>query len=212
MLGIEQSGMSWRIVTVVLPVAVYFFILGFLNSRRRPLVLTGRTDFVLMIAALSPLFACPLLGWLGMSAVSLVAVVAALAGAIGALAPRGPAWVIYNLPLGQATTIIERTLRSLGVPVRPQREGFRLADREGGIHVSGFSLLRNVSVRLEGQAKALAGPFEDTLRRMLATTETDTTPAALAMLMAAIAMMVVPLALVAQQVPQIVRILTDLLP
>ena len=37
--------MSMRIVTVVMPVAVYFLILGLLNSRRHPQLLTGRRDF-----------------------------------------------------------------------------------------------------------------------------------------------------------------------
>ena len=58
-LGSADLGSTVRVATVVVPVAVYFLILGLLNSRRRPQMLSGRLDFALMITALSPLFLVP---------------------------------------------------------------------------------------------------------------------------------------------------------
>jgi hypothetical protein len=42
MAGIEQLGISLRIAMVVVPVALYFLILGLLNSRPCPQLLRGR--------------------------------------------------------------------------------------------------------------------------------------------------------------------------
>ncbi|MGB2822184.1 MAG: hypothetical protein WBF17_14465, partial [Phycisphaerae bacterium] len=58
-------GVSLRIATVVVPVALYFLVLGLLNSRPRPQLLRGRRDFALLIVALSPLFVLPVLHWAG---------------------------------------------------------------------------------------------------------------------------------------------------
>jgi hypothetical protein len=212
MFGVEHLGITFRIVAVVMPVSIYFLILGFLNSRRHPQLLSGRRDFVLMIAALSPLFVFPVLQYVRPSLVTVGAVFVALAGGIVLLAPRGSIWVIYNIPVSEARDAVARALRLLGCQVVPEKDGFHLGDTGALVRISGFPLLRNVSIRLDGGSQELRDRFGGELSRMLSQMPAETTPMAMGMLLIATAMMLAPLTLVAHRVPEIVRVLTDLLP
>jgi len=211
-LGSEYLGPSLRIATVVVPVAIYFLVLGLLNSRQHPQLLSGRRDFALMIASLCPLFMVPALEFAGCSPLALAAVAAVLGGAIAVLAPRGANWVIYNLPSSQAKTAVAQTLQAMGLEFSRCEGGFDLARQGAFVHLSGFSLLRNVSIRLGGGGEDLARRFEAELSRTLSGLSAETSPMAVALLLVATAMLVAPLTLVAHRVPEIVRILTDLLP
>jgi len=210
MLGIEYFAFAVRVTTMVVPVGVYFLILGLLNSRRHPQLISGRRDFMLMVAALSPLFVLPVLQYIGATPVTAAAAVVALVGIAVLLAPRGSAWVIYNMPAEEARNTIVAALRSLGLDVLSDKDGFRLAGENARVRIAGFPLLRNISVRLHGGSRELADRFEAALSQALAGTQAETTPMAVSMLLIATAMMVMPLTLVARRVPEIVRILTDL--
>jgi hypothetical protein len=71
--------------------------------------------------------------------------------------------------------------------------------------------MANASLKLTGD-RALSQPFARALAGVLATADSRTSPAAMSLLLVATGMLVAPLALLAHQAPQIVRILTDLLP
>ncbi|MDY6914380.1 MAG: hypothetical protein SVT52_07995 [Planctomycetota bacterium] len=208
MLSVEQFGGSAGIATMVVPVAVYFLILGLLNSRRHPQLLTSRRDFAMLLAALSPLFVLPAVGH---SPTTLLAVAATLAGAIVLLAPRGKSWVIYNMPPAQARNCIARSLRAIGLQPKSRPDGFDIEHDSAFVRISGFWLVRNVSVRLVGGSEELAGRFQASLAKTLSQVRAETTPMAVSLLLVATAMMVAPLALMAHRVPEIVRLLTDLL-
>lgn len=210
LLANEQLVWSMRVATVVLPVAAYFFILGLLNSRKTPQLLTGRRDFVLMIAALSPLLLLPLVEALRPWPMAAALALAGAVGAVALLAPRGQNWVIYNLPLEQARRIVARALEQLGVSAEPQGASFRV-DGNARLRISGFPLLRNVSLYLEGGHNDLGKRLESQLSRTLASVPAETTPMGVSLLLVATAMLVAPLAMVAHRVPEIVRILADLM-
>ena len=199
-----------RIAAVVLPVAVYFGVLGLLNTRRRPQLLSGRQDSTLLIVALSPLFAVPAVNLVGGAPWALIAVVAAIA-AVVVLAGRGDSWVIYNISADQARDVVAGALQRLGAGFCADTNGFRL-DSGGRIRISSFSLLRNVSIRLDGVDVKFNGRFVAAMSRRLALCTAEASPMAVSMLLVAIAMMVAPLAMMAPQVPEIVRALTNLLP
>lgn len=204
-------GASTQIAAVVAPVAVYFLILGLLNSRRRPQLLSGRLDFALLIVALGPLFVLPVLRCWGLS----VPVVLSAAGAVAAVAmlvPRSNTWVIYNLRAADARDAVERALRSIAADFRADDTGFAIGDRGGRLRIGEFPLLRNVTIRLDADDDRLGARFESALERALADYRTETSPMAVSLLLVATAMLVAPLALVAHRVPEIVRLLTNLLP
>ena len=206
----QYLSISIRIVTVAVPVGVYFLILGLLNSRRHPQVLSGRQDFALLIAAISPLFVLPLLQHMGMSLWTVAGAVAGVTGIILLLAPRGRAWVVYNLSQAEARKAISRALLEVGVTFRESEKGFHLAKENCFVEVGGFAPLRNVSIRLRGADKQTCGWFETALLAALSGIRTEAHPAGVSMLLVATATLVAPFALIAHEVPEIVRLLTDL--
>jgi len=190
-------------------VAVYFLILGLLNSRRRPQLLSGRLDFALLIGALSPLLVLPVVGYLGGSALAVAATVAALAAVVLVLAP-GRTWVIYNIPRDEVRRIVQQSLQSLGEEPRPTSGGLCFGPENASIRLSEFALLRNVTIRMTG-GERIARPFARALASRLAGVTAETSPMAVSLLLVASAMIVAPVAMMAHRVPEIVRLLTDLL-
>jgi len=209
-LGSEYLGTSVRIAMVVLPVAGYFLVLGLLNSRQHPQLLTARLDFSLLMLAFCPGFVLPALERVGLGPpVAVVSAVSAVA-VILLLAPGGYSWTVYNLSTDQAHRVIRSTLEAMGWRYESIEGGYRAAGPGVTVRVGGFSILRNVSVRLVGGSKALARRFEGELSRALGRTRSQTPPMAVAMLLVATAMMVAPLALMAHRVPELVRLLADI--
>jgi len=220
MLGFEQLTFQMRLAAIVLPVALYFLVLGLLNSRKHPQLLTSRQDFVLLMMALSPLVLVPALGVLhgGWG----VAVAAGVLGGLGTLLltdPFGGRWVIYNVPPEQAVGMMERCLSHLGVHARPTATGLEFteprADQSAGetrvvLEIRPFPLLRNVSLHLRNASPRFTRQFREELSRQLTAMEPPITPMAMGLLIVATAMMIAPLAMVVQKAPDLVRLLTDL--
>ena len=199
-----------RVATVVVPIAAYFLTLGLLNSRSHPQALSGRLDFSLLIAALSPIFAVPVLHVVGTSIVSVLICVGAVCGTILLLAPTRWNWVVYNATADQVRHAVAFALRGLKLTWRMEQGNFVVRDPHATIRISCFPLLRNMSIRLEGpdELGASLGP------RLLAELETmtaETSPSTMALLLVATAMLLAPLGLMADHNGQIVRTLTDLL-
>jgi len=211
MLSLGSVDVSLRIAAGVAPVALYFLILGLLNSRRHPQLLTGRRDAALLVAVLGPLFVLPVVNWAGASWLTLASVAAALGAGAFLLGGRRASWVIYNLTVDQACGAVGQALEAMGMEFRREAGMFHLAGGDAAVRIDSFPLLRNVSVHVRGCDDRFARRFERALLGRLTAIRAETTPMALALLLVATAMLVVPLALVARQAGQIVRTLTDLL-
>ncbi|MCJ7543553.1 MAG: hypothetical protein MUP47_03140 [Phycisphaerae bacterium] len=211
MTGIADIAVSTRLVTMTVPVAVYFLILGLLHTRRRPQMLTGRADFALMIAALSPLVFLPAMSYLGGWGLWALAAAAGLAGAVLLLSGGGRSWVVYNISPHATRDAVGAALRAMHVNFA--RSGDRFVADAGRLTVTieTFPLLRNATIRLTGGQTPLARTFQDALARRLEALECQTSPMAVSMLLVAVVMLAAPLAMMAQDAPQIVRLLTDLL-
>jgi hypothetical protein len=211
MTSIADIAISTRVVTLTAPVAAYFLVLGLLNTRRRPQMLTGRADFALLIAALSPLVFLPVTRSLGGSPLAGLAVAVSLAAAILVLSPAGRSWVIYNVSPYAARDAVAAALRGMGMDFARSAEGFTVQAAQVTVTVEGFWLLRNTTIRLAGGDRGFAKAFQAALAGRLAILECQTSPMAVSMLLVAMVMLALPLALMAQDAPQIVRLLTDLL-
>ena len=211
MIGVEYFG-SLRIATVVVPVAIYFLVLGLLNSRRHPQLLTSRQDFVLLVAAMSPLVIIPALSILSSAVLAIGIVVGVGAAAVALFAGKqSTSWVIYNLSHAQAVSILERALDRQGLGFTPTAGGLDLPGEKAFVEVKSFPLLRNVSINLRGGNAELAGQISGQVAAVLARTPAQTSPMAVTLLLVATAMMVAPLAMVVQRAPELVRVLSDLL-
>ena len=223
MLGLEQLTFPLRLTAIVLPVALYFLVLGLLNSRKHPQLLTSRQDFVLLMTTMSPLLLVPAMGLL--EGVWAVGVASAVLGGLGALLltdRRGDQWVIYNVSQAEAVGVMNRCLARLGVTAKPVAAGLEFVETSGDgaaggcgetrvvLEIRPFPLLRNVSLRLRNATPHLTRQFRDELARQLAAMESPTTPMAMSLLIVATAMMIAPLAMAVQKAPELVRLLTDL--
>jgi len=211
-LSVEPYEASLHIAFAVAPVALYFLLLGWLNTRRCPQMLTGRQDFALLTLAFSPLVVGPILHGLGGGLPTAMACIAALGGTIGLLAPRGRTFVIYNLPESDARQAVVDILAAMGVSVSPRRDRFDLNRGNARVEITHFPLLRNVSLRLLGGGEPLWREFETRLHARFQRMEAHPSPMAVSLLLVATGMLVAPLVLMLHHAPEIVRVLTDLLP
>lgn len=211
LLSTVQSGPFLLIAAVVVPVSLYFLVLGLLNTRHRPQLLRARRDFAMLIVALSPLLVCPLLTWMGHSLAALAVAAAVAVAAMLALRPPRASWVVYNITPAEAFDAVARSLERGGLSFeRDQGDRiFRLP--HGSVELSSFPLLRNVSIRMTGCDDRAVELFERALAGRIELLSAQTTPMAMALLLVATAMLVAPLVMVAPKAVEIVRILTDML-
>jgi hypothetical protein len=209
-LNMVNLGGSLRITIVVVPVAAYFLILGLLNSRRRPQLLSGRLDFALLVLPLSPLLLLPVMEYLGPAALLMGAGVLAAGGML--LLPGRADWVIYNMPVEAGRRAVRRAFERAGGEVRTDGDDLELTCGDARVEVSSFPLLRNLSVKLRSADEPLARRFEAALAGEVGSAPAETSPTAVALLLVATGMLVMPLTLIAPQAGEIVRLLTDLLP
>lgn len=203
-----------QLATMVAPVAVYFLILGLLNTRRHPQILSARQDFAILFVAICPLFVVPVLAAVGITPLSVSVAAALVAGGIFLLAPRGHNWVVYNATDAEVRRALRHALRRMDVafePMGPAR--IDLPQRQAALQISHFALLRNVTVRLEDGDEQLARSLQAHLHQNLCRLEPEAHSMAVVMLLVATAMLVAPMTFMAQHgVPQLVRLLTGLLP
>lgn len=210
-LGSQNSLIPLSAMTIIIPLAGYFLILGLLNSRRRPQLLRSSEDAVLLLGTLSLLFVGPLAAQLG-PRVTLAVYVAGAAGGIGWMRFSTPrCWVVYNLPNADVRRTVAQALTSLSLPFDRTEGGFVLADGLA-VEVRAFPLLRNTVIRLRGQMDGFTAPFEEAFSKSLRMAEAQPHPAASACVLLATVMLVLPATLAAERAGEIVRIIADLLP
>ncbi len=210
-LSTVQSGVPLQIAAAVAPVSLYFMVLGLLNTRSRPQMLSGRLDFAMLIGALSPLVVCPIMSWAGPSYLAMAAAAAGGIAAVWLLSPPRASWVIYNITPAEASDAVAKALRrgDLDFQRRQGEQTFILPD--GQVELGSFPLLRNVTIRMTGCDWRTMHLFEQALAGRMELLSAQTTPMAMAMLLVATTMLVAPLAMVAPRAVEIVRILTGLL-
>ena len=212
MIAGEYFSTQMHLAAVVAPVAVYFLILGLLNSRKHPQLITGRQDVVLLAAALSPALILPLADYLGGTAPAMLAVaLAALAVGVLSRGASSGSYVVYNLTHKQAQQALERALRGLNIRYECQGRRINLSDHDAYLEVSSFALLRNVSIRMRQGNPDLCRRLAAQLGGVLGGIEAQTSSMAVGLLIVATALLLAPLVTVVHRAPEIVRILTDLL-
>ena len=211
LLSIQDILMSLSLAQVIAPVATYFLILGLLNSRPRPQMLTGLEDALVLWGAMSMFFWPTLTAWLGMKLfVSILAASGVLLGMLF-LTCRAKSWVVYNLPAEDARQIVRQVLADLQWSSRESKRDFRLP---GGqcISFDGFALMRNVTIRLHGASADERQLFSRELAQRLSRTPAEVAVAASAMVMVAAGMLAVMATVMAPHAPEIARQVAEFLP
>ncbi len=210
MLSSGQAGLSMQVATVLVPMAAYFFMLGVLNSRSIPQLIRSRTEFFCLTVAFAPAFCMPVLACLGASSWTVVAMLGTMMAGAALLMPSRGSWVICNISSADALDATERALRAMGRSVTRRKHKLLLDGAGVAVSFAPLPLLRNVAVTVTGDGEPLGESFERNLAQELGGVRAGVSPVASALVMIAIAMMVAPLALFADQMPEMVRLLTDL--
>ncbi|MCE5326997.1 MAG: hypothetical protein LLG01_11355 [Planctomycetaceae bacterium] len=210
MLALGHLVFSMRVTSIMVPVGLYFLILGLLNTRQHPQLLTARRDYALLAGALSPLLLIPASMLLGQSFWAVLGAAGLLAAGGLLLVPRGPRWVVYNLSLPCARGMIRNVLDRLEWAFDGEGESFRLGGG-GAVRLGAFPLLRNITIHMTGVSEAQVRDFEEALSLAMSHSPARHSPAMAALLLAATVMLVVPVTLVAPRAGEVVAILSDLL-
>jgi hypothetical protein len=197
------------LMAVILPLAVYFLIVGLLNSRSRPQVLTGGEDSLLLAGAMSALFWPAVVVNFGVPVLAaILAGGVALAGVCLAL-HRPRSWVIYNLPADQVEHLLGPLLTALGASRGSHAGEWHFASGASVI-LDRFPLFRNVSIRFRGEDESLRKRLEAAILTAMTTARTDTTPLAMMLLLLAVVMLACPLMIIAPQADEIARHIAEL--
>lgn len=201
------------LVALIAPIAVYFLLLGLVNSHARPCLISSRSDFVALTCAVMPLLIAPVPALVRAGTAWLVSVEAAIAAwAFFSMLPKSNAgWVVYNISPVRCRAVLESCLRQIGW------EGTWDADtwqgEEGTVHVSHLSLLRNCSIHLELRGSAterateLGGALEERLSRIGQLPST----AGICMLMLGAMLLTVPVWMMGRHIQELVEAVVHLL-
>jgi hypothetical protein len=119
--------------------------------------------------------------------------------------------VIYNIALPEALRAVERTLQSMGESFSRRGRRVLLTGRDVTLRFTSMPLLKNITITAEGEgARGFQREFEGHFGRQLGLVPSHPTPMAATFLLLAAGMLVTPLALVADRMPEMVRVITDL--
>lgn len=156
----------------VAPIALYFLVLGLVNSHSRPFMTTRRSDFVMLTTVLVPVLLWPvptLAGahrwWPLVGGVAIAAVFF-----IQMLPKMGTGYVVYNVSEETCSRLLQASLGALRLQGR-WHDGFWYSDSgELTLHLRKFPLLRNVTLHIDARspgARRMANGLGDELHGRL---------------------------------------------
>jgi hypothetical protein len=135
----------------IAPLALYFLILGLVNSHSSPCIVSSRADFVSLTTVLAPVLLWPLPALVGAGRWWLLALGlgCAVAVFVWLLRRTGEGFVIYNISEARCMSIVERGLARLGMAGTWDGPNWHGENGDVIIRVNKFALLRNVSLQIE---------------------------------------------------------------
>jgi len=215
--SVQQVVVVLKVLVLVAPIAVYFMVLGLLNSQPTPRLVNARSDFLLLTTAVCPLLLAPAAplsrhgyGWV------LLPLFAVLGLAMWALLPKHDSgWVIYNLSAARARVLLQRCLSELGWAHRLVDGKLEVPDRGLDIRLSALPALRNVTCHLAFHQAADSHRTTALLRRKLdaALARQQLLPslAGSCLMILGVAMMILPLWMMSRHSEAIAEVVTRLL-
>ncbi len=206
-----------KVVINIAPVAVYFLVLGLVNSQAHPVLVNARSDFQVLTLVFVPLLVWPIPylvdggHWWALCCGVLIAT-----GGFWRLLPgRADGWVLYNVTEEQGRAMLHRALSACGLASRARGGGFDVPTAGLHIEVSSFSLLRNVTLRarwngdridMERFASLGVGLHRQMQRQSLLPSATGG-----CLMVLGVSLMIVPLWLMSRHIDAIVEIVQQLL-
>lgn len=197
------------------PVAIYFLLLGLVNCQSRPCLVSSRSDFIALSVVLAPLLLWSLpvavqfgSGWmLGLAALL-------LAYLFRRLVPgRHEGFVIYNISRSRGLALLESVLEDDTASFR------RIGDSEWMSHdghtritATTFSLLRSVTIQINGDASGSPAVFEHCqagIERRIARIEQLPSVIGACLVFAGVGIAVVPMWLVTRHIQDLVDVVVS---
>lgn len=217
--SVQQVILVLKVVLLVAPPAMYFVVLGLLNSQPTPRLVNARSDFLVLTAALGPVLLAAVpgvvrsgYGWLLVPAFAAVAL-----GMRALMPPAGGGWVIYNLSSRRARVLLERCFRQLGWAYRDgdRDDALEVPGRGLTIRLSPLPVLRNVTCHLAFTADttraqttaALRARLTDALKRQ----QQLPSLAGSSLLLVGVGMMILPLWMMTRHSDAIAEVVSRLL-
>ncbi|MEE8386621.1 MAG: hypothetical protein V3S01_11975 [Dehalococcoidia bacterium] len=198
------------------PIALYFLVLGLVNSHSRPCLITSRTDFLTLTCVLMPVLLWPLpalvrsdLAWLLLLGLLLV-----VALFFWMLLTTGTGFVIYNISEVRCIRLLEGALRHLGMTGHWVGQTWRADSGALCIHLRKFALLRNVTLHVEApgpQASRLVGELGAELDRRLASVAQLPSTMGACLVVIGVGLMILPMWMVGRHIHDLVDAMSHLL-
>lgn len=154
-----------RLAIALIPLAAYALLLGVVNMRRRPLVVTGGSDLATLAAAMTGLvFVGPIelfrpdaaTSDLGNSIWLMLLALYWLWAALAVLVSR-PRLVVYNVSIEELRPALAEAVAQLDPRARWAGDALALPSLGVQLHLDAFELMRNVSLASTGGAQSLEG-------------------------------------------------------
>ncbi len=217
-----------KLILNIAPPALYFVILGLVNSQSRPHLISSRNDWLGLVCVFFPVVIYPsivLASW-GYYIPAVLIIIAIGIGLLISLPKPDSGWVIYNISTTSARQLILRTLEKYDIRYEIGREKdiIKLPEENSVIKISGFPLLRNVTIYFDADANEsnaqiqknrqtqISRILDEELGTRVAFIESGINVIGPAMLLAGSTMFILPLMMMIRHIDAFVRVFSDLLP
>ena len=213
----DQAIFVLKVFINIAPIALYFLVLGLLNSQPRPRLVSGRNDFIALTLVFVPMLVWPVPLLLAHNLWPLLLVgLLALAAAFLALLPaKRSSWVIYNITEPRCRRHLEHALACLHPDYRRRDGGYWIPSHQLSIHVASFAPLRNVTLYIRLNRKnppvVILDRLRDNLEAQLHVLGLLPSPTGACLLLVGVLLLMLPLWMINHHADVIVEAITHLL-
>jgi hypothetical protein len=153
----------FQVIINLSPIALYFLVLGLVNSQARPWLVDARSDFVILTLVFVPVLVWPIpelvegRHWIVLS----------IGGGVGLwvfgrmLPTRSSGWVVYNISESRCRNLFDAALRRAGIDASCRGNEWNIPSGPVTIRLTALPVLRNVSLHVDGAGSDNETMLED---------------------------------------------------
>lgn len=209
--------MVLKLALNIAPPALYFVILGLVNSQSRPHIISARNDWLALIIVFCPILLYPAI-WLATGGHYLAGILAlALAGMVIYFSLPKPqsGWVIYNCSRFRLQRSLFSALTAGGLDYEMvNSQLIHLPKHHVDLRLSSLPLLKNTTINVVSSRPRdhLIDQLGKNLRHQLDQVENAVNPSGPALLITGTSMLILPLLMMVRHMDAFVRVVCDLWP
>lgn len=219
---VDQAVLALETTVSLAPVAVYFLILGLVNSHPHPQIIRSRNDWITLTIVFVPLLVWPALWFAQSGRISMTVAFLSWAAAMWLMfLPKARSgWAIYNIDTKSARRLLRDAVDQCGANAVDDGQHILLPDANITLRIRSFSLLRNVTIVVDSgtaipehtrlQQEALLDKLEDILIRRIQVQWASPSIQAACLLVIGTIMLTLPLFMMARHADAIVQLVGSL--